>query len=117
MRDQPRDEEFTALYVFEGTVCDGCPLRPQCVKAAPGRGRSVSLHPQEGLLQEARALQVSPAHAPYRVWRQVAEHRLARLVQLCLRQARYRGHAKTEAQLLLTATVANLTRLWAQVPA
>ena len=28
-------------FVFEGAVCDGCPLRPQCVKAAPGRGRSV----------------------------------------------------------------------------
>ena len=42
-------------FVFEGAVCDGCPLRPQCVKAAPGRGRSVSLHAQEGLLQEARA--------------------------------------------------------------
>ena len=40
-------------FVFEGAVCDGCPLRSQCVKAAPGRGRSVSLHAQEGLLQEA----------------------------------------------------------------
>ena len=34
-------------------------------------------------------------------------------VQLGLRQARYRGRLKTEAQLLLAATVANLTRLWA----
>lgn len=32
----------------------------------PGRGRSVSLHAQEGLLQEARAFQASPAHVPYR---------------------------------------------------
>ena len=100
-------------FVFEGAVCDSCRLRPQCVKAQPGRGRSVSLHPQEGLLQEARAFQDSAAFAPYRALRQVAEHRLARLVQLGLRQARYRGRRKTEAQLLLTATVANLTRLWA----
>ena len=100
-------------FVFEGAVCDSCRLRPQCVKAQPGRGRSVSLHPQEGLLQEARAFQDSAAFAPYRALRQVAEHRLARLVQLGLRQARYRGRLKTEAQLLLTATVANLTRLWA----
>ena len=98
-------------------VCDGCPLRPQCVKAAPGRGRSVSLHAQEGLLQEARALQASPAFAPYRAWHQVAEHRLARLMQLGLCQARYRGRLKTEAQLLLTATVANLTHIWVQAPA
>ena len=46
VRDQLfQDEEFAALYVFEGAVCDDCPLRPQCVKAAPVRGRSVSLHP------------------------------------------------------------------------
>ena len=100
-------------FVFEGAVCDGCRLRPQCVKAKPGRGRSVSLHPQEDLLQEARALQASAAFAPYRVLRQVAEHRWARLVQLGLRQARYRGRLKTEVQLLLAATVANLTCLWA----
>ena len=48
-------------YVFEGAVCDGCPLRPQCVKATPGRNRTVSLYPQEGLLQEARTFQASAA--------------------------------------------------------
>ncbi len=53
-----------------------------------GRTRTrhrVSLHPREGLLQEAWAWQASAAFAPYRT-----EHRLARLVQLGLRQARYR---------------------------
>ena len=104
-------------FVFEGAVCDGCRLRPQCVKAAPGRGRSIRLHPQEGLLQEARALQARAAFAPCRVWHQVAEHRLARLLQWGLRQARYRGRLKTEAPLRLTATGANLTRIRAQVPA
>jgi IS5 family transposase len=39
----------------------------------------------------------------------VAGHRLARLVKLGLWQARYRGRLKTEAQFLLTVTVANLT--------
>ena len=37
------------------------------------------------------------------------EHRLARLVQLGIRQARYFGWAKTRFQLYLAATVANLT--------
>jgi hypothetical protein len=37
------------------------------------------------------------------------EHRLARLVQLGIRQARYFGRAKTKFQLYLAATVANLT--------
>ena len=39
----------------------------------------------------------------------VAEHRLARLVQLGIRQARYFGRVKTRFQLYLAATVANLT--------
>jgi hypothetical protein len=67
------------------------------------------LHPREALLQEARAFQRSPAFAPYRTLRQVAEHRLARLMQLGARQARYVGRTKTLFQLLLAATVANLT--------
>ena len=41
--------------------------------------------------------------------RQAVEHRLARLVQLGLRQARYLGRIKTLFQLLMAATVANLT--------
>ena len=68
----------------------------------------MSLHPQEALLQEARALQESNAFAEYRRRRQVVEHRLARLVQLGLRQARYFGRAKTLFQLSMEATVANL---------
>ena len=39
----------------------------------------------------------------------VVEHRLARLVQLSLRQSRYFGRVKTRCQLYLAATVANLT--------
>ena len=39
----------------------------------------------------------------------MVEHRLARLVQLGMRQARYFGQAKTLFQLLIAATVANLT--------
>ena len=39
----------------------------------------------------------------------VVEHRLARLVQLGIRQARYFGKVKTKFQLYLAATVANLT--------
>ena len=62
-------------------------------------------------MQEARALQKSPAFAEYRQLRVVVEHRLARLFQLGIRQARYFGRAKTKFQLYLAATVANLTLL------
>ena len=33
-------------FQFDGAVCGGCPLRTQCVAAAPGTGRTVQLHPQ-----------------------------------------------------------------------
>ena len=84
-------------------------MRFQCVAAAPGTGRTVRLHPQEALLQQARALQQSEAFSEYRQRRVVVEHRLARLVQLGIRQARYFGRIKTRFQLYLAATVANLT--------
>src|SRR5215207_9514520 len=73
------------------------------------------IHPQEALLQEARAFQQSEAFAPYRKLRQVAEHRLARLMQLGVHQARYIGRTKTLFQLLLAATVANLTLVASRV--
>ena len=96
-------------FRFDAAVCGACPLQPQCVAGSSGLGRTVQLHPQEGLLQRARALQQSDAFAGYRQWRVVVEHRLARLVQLGIRQARYFGRAKTRFQLYLAATVANLT--------
>ena len=48
-------------FRFDGVVCGVCPLRSQCVAAKPGTGRTVQLHPQEALLQQARALQQSEA--------------------------------------------------------
>ena len=96
-------------FQFDPKVCGACPLRSQCVAAGEGKGRTVTLHPQEALLQQARAFQKSEDFAEYRGRRQVVEHRLARLVQLGVRQSRYFGRAKTLFQLLLAATVANLT--------
>ena len=96
-------------FRFNGAVCRACPLRPQCLSGSSGKGRTVQLHPQEALLQQARALQQSEAFAGYRQRRVVVEHRLARLVRLGIRQARYFGRAKTRFQLYLAATVANLT--------
>ena len=96
-------------FQFDGALCGVCPLRPQCIAAKGRKGRRVQLHPQEALLQEARVLQRSEAFAGYRKHRVAVEHRLARLVQLGIRQARYFGRAKTRFQLYLAATVANLT--------
>ncbi len=96
-------------FQFDGAVCWVCPLRPQCIAAQGRPGRRVLIHPQEALLQQARALQQSADYDEYRARRVVVEHRLARLVQLGIRQARYFGRVKTKFQLYLAATVANLT--------
>src|SRR5581483_2537729 len=96
-------------FVFAAATCAACPLRARCVAGAGGR--TVALHPQEALLQAARAFQASPAFADVRRRRQAAEHRIARLVQLGIRQARYVGRAKTLFQLAMAAAVANLTLL------
>ena len=98
-------------FRFEAAVCWACPLRSQCIAAKGRKGRQVLIHPQEALLQEARALQQSADYDQYRRRRVVAEHRLARLEQLGIRQARYFGRVKTRFQLYLAATVANLTLL------
>ena len=97
------------VFRFAAAVCNACPLRAQCVRGTGGR--TVHVHPEEALLQEARAFQSSAAFAPYRARRQVVEHRFARLAQLGIRQARYRGVAKTLFQAFMVAAVANLTLL------
>jgi transposase len=96
-------------FRFAAAVCAACPLRAQCVRGVGGR--TVSVHPQERLLQEARAFQASPAFTDYRRRRQRVEHRIARLVQLGIRQARDIGTPKILFQLLMAAAVANLTYL------
>jgi transposase len=96
-------------FVFAAATCAACPLRAQCVAGAGGR--TVTVHPQEALLQAARTFQASPAFGEARRRRQTVEHRLARLVQLGIRQARYVGRTKTLFQVLMAAAVANLTLL------
>ena len=103
-----RTHQLRAFW-FDAAVCGACPLKERCVGSGKGSGRTVRLHPQEAMLQWARALQKSEGYAEYRQRRVVVEHRLARLVQLGVRQARYFGRTKTLFQLLMAATVANLT--------
>ena len=83
-----------------------CPLRFQCILSRGRKGRRVLIHPQEALLQQARALQQSAGYDEYRRRRVVGEHRLARLVHLGIRQSRYFGRVKTKFQLYLAAPAA-----------
>ena len=54
-------------FRFDGAVCRVCLLRSQCVAGSSGLGRTVQLHPQEALLQQARTLRQSEAFGGCRV--------------------------------------------------
>src|SRR5262249_41299438 len=47
-----------AMVQFAADTCRACTLRDACTTAAAGR--SISLHPQEALLQQLRAIMLSP---------------------------------------------------------
>jgi len=96
-------------FQFPAKTCAACPLRAECYGANSKRGRQVALHRNEEVLLKARARQRSPGFQQLWRRRQAVEHRVARMVQLGMRQARYRGRQKTLFQALLTAAVANLT--------
>lgn len=109
-RDQAgRPIRLRQAFQFEAAVCAACPLRPQCYKPDRREGRQIEVTGHEGRIQAARAWQRSPEFERFRIERQVVEHRIARLVQLGIRQARYVGRAKTLFQMRMAATVANLT--------
>ncbi len=110
-RTYPHTGEYEKrqAFHFDGAVGGACELRARCTRVAPGKGRTVTLHPQERLLQRARALQASPDFKRYQHMRPASEHRLARMVQLGLRKARCFGRTKTLFQALMAAAVANLT--------
>lgn len=95
-------------YAFARADCGACSLRTQCTKAKRG-ARAVMVTETTRALQKLRRQQHTPAFRSLYRLRVVVEHRLARLCQLGLRQARYFGGAKTAFQLALAAAVANLT--------
>jgi len=96
-------------FAFAKEVCRACAHHCECVGDKRRRGRFVTLHADEAKLQAARALERSDYFREQYRKRVVVEHRNARLAGLGIRQARYFGRAKTRLQLLLAATVANLT--------
>jgi len=107
------DKEGTVTFQF-GNLCNGCGLRKQCTTSE--RGRSVQLHAQERLIQEARELQATPEGKAKLRQRIIVENGLARLGHLGIGQARYIGREKTRLQLALAAAVANFRRIWNWTP-
>ena len=83
----------------------------RCVKSKVA-GRTVSTHPYETYLHDARLRQQTDDFKERYRLRSAVERKQAELVQHGIRQTRYLGHRKRQLQRLWTAAVVNLKRLF-----
>jgi len=86
-----------------------CALRPQCTTATRG-GRSVTVHPQEALLQTLRAAQQLPEGRVQLRAPTTVGHSLARAIDPG-GKARYKGLRKNTRDPRRVAAVINLQRV------
>jgi transposase len=91
---------------FPAATCARCALRERCTTSASGR--SVSIHPDEALLQELRERQQTPQGRAQLRERVAVEHALAHVGHWQGRRARYRGVRKNVFDLRRCAVVHNL---------
>ena len=91
---------------FPAETCAACPLRDRCTTST--RGRSVTIHPDERLLQELRERQQTPLGRAKLRERVAVEHTLAHVGHWQGRRARYRGQRKNLFDLRRVAVVHNL---------
>ncbi len=100
----PFEEGKTAR--FPQSDCHACSLKEQCTTSK--RGRSVSIHPDESLLQELRQRQLTELGRSQLRERVSVEHSLAHISRWQGNQARYLGTRKNLFDLRRTAVVHNL---------
>jgi hypothetical protein len=91
---------------FPAATCARCTLRERCTTSASGR--SVTIHPDEALLQELRERQQTPQGRAKLRERVAVEHALAHVGRWQGRRARYRGVRKNVFDLRRCAVVHNL---------
>jgi hypothetical protein len=91
---------------FPAAACAACPLRSRCTTSA--HGRSVSIHPDERLLDELRTQQQTPAGRAKLRERVAVEHSLAHVGHWQGDRARYVGERKNLFDLRRVAVVHNL---------
>lgn len=107
-RDEVRGEDPGWRYAFSRSDCRSCPMRERCTTSA---ARTITVTVKTERLRRLRRHQATKTfRAKYRE-RVVVEHRIGRLVQLGIRQARYFGKRKVAFQIALAAAVANLALL------
>jgi hypothetical protein len=92
--------------------CAACPLRSACTSAK--RGRTITIHPHEAILQRARAAQRDPSwQQRYRATRPIVERKISHFTRRARggRRARTRGLARITTDLLTRAAALNWARL------
>jgi transposase len=92
--------------------CAACPLRPACTAAR--RGRTITIHPHEAVLQRARTAQRDPAwQQRYRADRPIVERKVSHFTRRAWggRKARTRGPARITTDLVTRAGALNWARL------
>jgi len=92
--------------------CATCPLRPDCTAAR--RGRTITIHQHEAVLQRARAAQRDPAwQQRYQADRPIVERKVSHFTRRAWggRRARTRGLARITTDLLTRAGALNWARL------
>lgn len=94
-------------FVFSRHDCSACPLRSKCTSAKV-RSRLVTVTERYEDLRRLRKLQRTTKFKRRYRRRTKVEHRIGRLVQLGIRQARYFGRSKVTCQIAIAAAVANL---------
>ncbi|HKS51877.1 MAG TPA: IS1182 family transposase [Pseudonocardiaceae bacterium] len=96
-----------------GVACRGCPLRERCTTSATGR--SLTLHPHDALLRQARHDWTTDAdlRAVYRQHRPMVERSISWLIgpKGRCRKLRYRGVTANDVWLHLRMAGLNLRRL------
>jgi len=98
--------EAGGVLQFPAASCGVCPLRERCTRSV--QGRSVSIHPDEKLMEELRERQLTPQGRAKLRERTAVEHGLAHVGYWQGDRARYRGVRKNLLDLRRTAVVHNL---------
>ena len=97
-----------AVTRFPEERCNACALRERCTDAE--HGRSLSIHPQEDLLQRLAVLPTTSEGRARLRERVAVEHGLAHVSQRQGNHARYNGVAKNQLHLYLVCAIQNLER-------
>lgn len=93
---------------FDATQCSACAQRPNCTKAASGRGRSLSIARDEATQRKLIKFAATPKGRARLRERVAVEHTLARHARVQGPKARYRGIRKNLFDARRTAVVLNL---------